>query len=118
MSAQEARILVVENEPTVSAVLREMLEREGYEVLGAADGASGLEAFRSQPGAIALVLLDLKLPDVTGFQLLEGLQTVDEQVKVIVMTGGSKATVPPFVPFLRKPFARELLLQTVEGVLS
>jgi two-component system alkaline phosphatase synthesis response regulator PhoP len=61
------RILVVDDEPTLVATLRYNLEREGYQVVTASDGDSGLSLARSDRPD--LVILDLMLPVIDGFEI-------------------------------------------------
>ena len=68
----QARILVVEDEPQLRALLRLYLEREGYRVTDAGDGAAALAAF-DEHGA-DLVILDLMLPTMQGETVLEELR--------------------------------------------
>lgn len=65
-------VLIVDDHPSFRASARRMLEADGYEVVGeAADGASAIDAVRElQPDA---VLLDIRLPDVDGFEVAERL---------------------------------------------
>ncbi|MEA3217100.1 MAG: hypothetical protein QOJ19_3256 [Acidimicrobiia bacterium] len=76
-------LLLVEDDPEVRSILRLALEDEGYDVVEAADGRSGLEAFeRSQPD---LVLLDLRLPDRRGLDICRELRQ-SSIVPIIIVT--------------------------------
>ena len=81
-----AKILFVEDEPTLQKELNEILTQEGFEILAAVDGEEGLEvAKKEKPG---LILLDLILPKKDGFEVLKELKA-DEDMKnipVIVLT--------------------------------
>ena len=68
----KARILVVDDEPDLIAVLRMGLQMEGFEVLEAADGAAGLE--RAQTDKPDLIVLDLMLPKMDGYQVCRSLK--------------------------------------------
>ena len=68
----KARILVVDDEPDLIAVLRMGLQMEGFEVLEAADGAAGLE--RAQADKPDLIVLDLMLPKMDGYQVCRSLK--------------------------------------------
>ena len=72
ISAMGKSVLIVDDHPSFRASARRMLEADGYDVVGeAADGASAIEAARElQP---EVVLLDIRLPDVDGFQVAERL---------------------------------------------
>jgi DNA-binding response OmpR family regulator len=78
------RILVVEDEPGISLAVKDELEFEGFEVELATDGPSGLAAvLRSEP---ALIVLDLALPGLNGFQICEDLRRRGLQTPIIVLT--------------------------------
>lgn len=68
MSAGSKKILVVDDEIVILDLAKEMLEKQGYEVLTAPDGKKGLELARSQKPD--LVILDVNMPKMNGFQVL------------------------------------------------
>jgi two-component system response regulator AtoC len=78
------KILVIEDEHLQRWALREKLGEWGYEVLEAADGQSGIDAFATHlPG---LVLLDLRLPDRTGLDVLKQIRSIDPGACVVMVT--------------------------------
>ena len=83
--APERPVLVVEDDATTRSMLRRMLERHGWDVVEAGNGREGLARVRdSRP---ALVLLDLMMPEMDGFDFLEALDADgDDQVPVVVLT--------------------------------
>src|SRR5690349_8006980 len=78
-------VLIVDDHPSFRASARRMLEADGYEVVGeAADGRSALDAVRQlQP---EVVLLDIRLPDVDGFQVAKRLAMSDVAAPAVVLT--------------------------------
>ncbi len=78
-------ILLVDDDPLILELGRELLEHLGYRVETASDAAQALEVFQRQ-GA-DLVLLDYRLPGMDGYQLLQELRTLDAEVRVLVATG-------------------------------
>ncbi len=78
-----ARILLVEDDPVLSEALRFNLEREGYELLGAADGLSGLELARTRRPD--LIILDLMLPKLDGLSLCRMVRR-DDPVPIIILS--------------------------------
>lgn len=78
------KILVVEDEATLQKALNDVLAQEGYEVLSALDGATGLDlAKKEKPD---LILLDIILPKMDGFDVLKGLKEENSKIPVIVLT--------------------------------
>jgi DNA-binding response OmpR family regulator len=78
MTDARTRILVVDDEPDLLAVLKFALEAEGFECMPASDGEKGLELARSAPPA--LIVLDLMLPRLDGYKVCRALKA-DERLK-------------------------------------
>jgi DNA-binding response OmpR family regulator len=78
--ARRHRILVVDDEPDLVAVLRHGLEAEGFEVIGAGDGEEGLR--RAREDRPALIVLDLMLPKLDGYKVCRALK-FDERYRLI-----------------------------------
>lgn len=77
-------VLVVEDDPSISLGLRINLEKEGYRVLVEADGERGLETARTQ--GPDLLILDVMLPNMNGFEVLNTLRTEGYQMPIIVLS--------------------------------
>ena len=117
----DARILIVEDELPMRTALHDCLAGQGYRVLLAADGESGLEkALEERPD---LLLLDLMMPRIDGFALCADLRRRGRSVPVLMLT--AKGRVEDRVrgldcgadDFLCKPFSREELLARVRALL-
>ena len=78
-------ILLVDDDPLILELGRELLESLGYRVATAAEAARALEVFQRQ-GA-DLVILDYRLPGLDGYQLLQRLRALDAGVRVLMATG-------------------------------
>ena len=113
-------VLVVDDDPAICVFLRRLLEQAGYTVETAADGAAGLA--RVEAGGIDLVLLDLMLPEMDGFELCRRVRADDGQlyVPIIMLTGlvdeaqrrtGFAAGADDYVT---KPFSADELLDRVQ----
>ena len=120
------RILIIDDEPLVRAVLRRILERHGHTVTEAADGRAGLALWRYTPGD--LVLTDLFMPGTDGIEVIVQLTRDWPQAKIIAMTGGAKtgdymstvasaALVLGAQHLLMKPFTIRTLLAAISSVL-
>jgi two-component system response regulator AtoC len=78
------KIMVIEDDSLVSRTLLSHLKKRGFEVKGAENGEEGLSIFREfQPD---LVLLDVKLPDMNGLDVLRKIKAEDQEAAVIIMT--------------------------------
>jgi len=114
------RILVVDDEPSILELVRFALERDGFEVVTAADGEVALREFRNRPAD--LVILDLMLPGKDGFEVFRELRK-ESQVPVIMLTarGGEADKVLGLEigadDYMTKPFSPRELVARVKAVL-
>jgi DNA-binding response OmpR family regulator len=115
---KRARVLAVDDDADIRGLLRELLERAGYEVVEAASGREGLRALYAE--SPDLVLLDVSMPELDGWQTLERIRDVSD-VPVLMLTAraaelekvrGLKAGADDYVT---KPFGRQELLARVEA---
>jgi DNA-binding response OmpR family regulator len=118
-----ARILVVEDHPTMRDAMRMVLEGEGFAIDEASDGDAALDAIRRDPPD--LVFLDLNIPGTSGPEVLTSLRGDPRTsgVRVIVVTatgeeGRREAMALGADGYFTKPFAPDALLTTVAGVLG
>jgi two-component system cell cycle response regulator len=79
------RILLVDDDPAIVSVLSRFLGRQGYTVVGAGTGQEALNCLQSE--VFPLVILDLKLPDIPGMEVLENLKSQAPDTEVILFTG-------------------------------
>ena len=114
-------ILIVDDDPGVREAFRLALE-EQYDLLEAADGRRALEVLRAQP--VDLLLLDIRLPEMDGIEVLERVKAVDESIEVILVT--AVKTVRTAVAamklgafdYVTKPFDEDELLALVRRALE
>jgi len=118
-----ARILIVEDHPTMREAMRLVLEGEGYLIDEAADGRAALDAIHRDPPD--LVFLDLNIPGATGADVLASVKGDPSTAKtrVIVVTATGEEGRPEAVrlgadEYFTKPFSPTALLRTVERVLA
>jgi DNA-binding response OmpR family regulator len=117
----KARIVVVEDEPAIRRGVADALRFTGYDVAEAADGPTGLQ--EAQSGGVDLVLLDLMLPRIDGFQVLAELRRTCPTRPVIILTakGGEDDRVRGLKmgadDYVVKPFSARELVARVEAVL-
>ena len=118
------RVLVVDDEPSLTIVTRRMLERLGYQVVAHASSTEALAAFRADPSAFDVVISDLTMPDMTGAQLALEMRRVRADVPVILSTGyldrldADAARALHARELLIKPYSTEDLAAAVHRALS
>jgi CheY-like chemotaxis protein len=118
-------ILLVEDELAVRTFTRRILERHGYQVLEAAEGAEALNLWREHRASVALLLTDLVMPgELDGQALGRRLRADQPDLKVIFASGysaeiaGRDFQLRPGEAFVQKPFAAEHLLETIRRCLD
>jgi CheY-like chemotaxis protein len=108
-------IVVADDDPDIRRLVADILRDEGYRVLAAADGREALALIRRRTPA--LVLLDLQMPLLTGWDVLDRLRAEDIRTPVVFMTAASRARVEAerhaVAGFLAKPFEVDELLAVV-----
>jgi PAS domain S-box-containing protein len=114
-------VLVIDDEPDVRELIRDVLERLGYTVIIAAEGREGIRIYRERRWEIGLVLLDVIMPGMNGSEVFQALRTFDPDVRVVLVSGYSseghsgidgllKSGVRGFI---QKPFTQKTLLKGV-----
>ncbi|WP_189439674.1 response regulator [Rhodanobacter panaciterrae] len=119
-TAQGARMLVVDDSPTICAVLGKMLGHEGYAVSKATDGESAIQLARDEQPA--LIFLDIVLPGMNGFAVLRALRhdPLTQHIPIVMISGNQQATEQFYVQrfgaddFMKKPFGRDEVCKRIE----
>ncbi len=115
------RILVVDDDRDMQALLQDLLESEAYEVDTANDGLIALEKLVHQRERYEVILLDLTMPRMNGLQLIQVLKQQEEAwVRKIIVVSGNQDAVQQAIwlgirSFLAKPFDLETLLELVSS---
>jgi DNA-binding response OmpR family regulator len=118
------RILVVEDEDAIARGLRFNFEREGHQVDLAGDGPAALEIYESAQPPIDLVVLDLMLPQMSGYEICRTLRRLDTEIPIMALTARtlSEDKVQAFDvgvdQYMTKPFSLPELLSRVNNLLN
>ncbi len=122
-------ILLVDDQPDVRELARDMLAAKGYQVLEAGNAAEALQVGQNHAGHIDLLLTDVVMPGMSGHGLAAELRRQRPDVRVLYMSGFAlmraqhetlemNAGLDPGSPILPKPFSAESLTQKVAEVLA
>ncbi len=117
-----AEVLIVDDDNSLRDSLRKALEKEGYSVSEASSGTAGLDKVRAEPPEVALV--DLKMPDMSGLEVLKSLKATAPEVEVIMMTGfgtietAVEAMKDGAYDFITKPFRRHVIVNALRKALE
>ena len=114
-------VLCVDDEPIVLRTYSIFIERAGFRVAVAENGAAGLEMFRQQKDEICLVLSDIVMPAMNGIEMAESILQIDSEAKILLMSGyiddvlelqGRKRFA-----FIRKPFIHAVLIERIRSLI-
>lgn len=118
------KILIVEDEEAMANGLKFNFEQEGYDVLVAGDGQTALELFQDPNTEIDLVVLDLMLPSMSGYEACRAIRGIDNGVPVLVLSARSLSEDKALAfdagtdQYMTKPFALPELLSRVRNLLE
>jgi len=117
-------VLLVEDEDGVRAVVRQLLERQGYTVLDAADAEAGRALAAGRPGPIHLLVTDVVLRGMSGRDLATRLAAGRPEMRVLYMSGYAAdavvrhGTLEPGLAYIQKPFTPDGLARKVRAILD
>ena len=120
-TASPGRLLLCDDSPAERSSLAQILRRQGYEVDEAADGAAALHMIKGRP--YDLLLLDLQMPGVDGFDVLAYVQAKQLDLPIVVLSGLPPDQIgdgiqrlpePELPPLLLKPLDTQQLFQVIE----
>ena len=118
-------ILIVDDEPEVRAVARDMLRTKGYATLDTGDPMLALRIVRTESQPIHLLLTDVVMPLMNGRELVDQIHAIRPAMKVLYMSAYSTDSIvdygiqiAPGDPFVLKPFTMESLFLAVRAVLD
>lgn len=120
-----ARILVIDDEPALRAIMVEVLRGEGHDVVEAATGAAVSDT--ALLDTLDLVVTDLIMPDVEGMEVVSRVSEHRPDLPVLAISGGGRGVVTDYLPaaqhlgaraILRKPFTPDALVAQVAALLE
>jgi len=117
-------VLVVEDEPELRTLAREILGAWGYTVLDSGDPAEALRLAARHEGSIHLLVTDVVMPGMSGREVADRLLHTRPDLKVLFMSGYTDSAIvhhgvlDPGTPFLHKPFTPDALARKVRDVLD
>lgn len=119
----EKTILWVDDEEIALEVWSQMLQKLGYKVLQARYGIEALEIYKKRKNSIALVILDMRMPGMSGCEVYDRLKKIQPDVKIIIVSGYMEEydlceiSTRNFDGYLNKPFKLKELSEKIEEVL-
>ncbi len=119
------RVLIIDDDLQLREMMRQALERDGYDVQEAADGREGVDMFRKAPAN--LVITDLIMPEQEGIETIRELRGDFPKLKIIAISGGGRAGPDGYLTVAKafgadrtlcKPFDLRTMLDTVKELLG
>jgi hypothetical protein len=116
-------VLVVEDEAGIRALMRKILQRQGYHVLEAESGQVAIQTAEKHAGEIHLLITDLMMPEMNGRELAERVVKLRPGMRILYVSGFTddssiyREPLPPGTMFLQKPFTLGALLEKVRALL-
>ena len=119
------RVLVIDDDEQVRALLNEILDRAGFQVLEATNGSEGLKLYRRQPAD--LVITDLIMPEKEGVETIMELRRQFPDARIIAISGGERNAGRDYLPIaaklgarrtVAKHFSRQEILDAVRETLA
>jgi CheY-like chemotaxis protein len=112
-------LLIVDDDAPLCYLFSFLLNERGYRVISAGSGQEAIKRYRDHSKEIAIVLLDIGLPDLDGLDVLAQLRKINSTVRAVMMSGHTErltpeqASEPGVVAFLAKPFSIQALIEAL-----
>ena len=122
MTNGKSQVLVVDDEEAICQLISHLLEQEGFVPLVALDGKTALQQLRTASPDVLIV--DLKLPDLDGLEILRQAKALDEDLPVVILTahaevhGAVEAMRAAAFDYLAKPYDHQELVRVVRRALA
>lgn len=117
-------ILIIDDEESIRNSCKEILEKEGIKVLTAKDGVEGIDIFEKNKEEIALIVLDMIMPKMSGKETFIGIKKIDRYIPIILCSGYSEDGEAEEIinmgieAFLQKPYRAKTLIENIEKILK
>ena len=120
------RVLLVDDEPDLNLTIKIVLEENGFKVDSFTDPLLALQNFKEQDGMYDMIILDIKMPEMNGFELYRQIKKIDDKAKICFLTAGEMyygVYTDIFNSldakyFIRKPIDNEELVKRVNNMIS
>jgi DNA-binding response OmpR family regulator len=121
------RVLIVDDESDVNLAVRMVLEDNGFLVDSFTDPLLAFESVKGEAGKYELVILDIRMPNMNGFELYKQIKKIDDKVKVCFLTAGEmdyeqfRKELSPALDencYIQKPIQNEILIKRLNTIIG
>jgi DNA-binding response OmpR family regulator len=121
------RVLLVDDEPDVNLAVKIVLEENGFQVNTFTDPLLALENFKGESSLYDMLILDIRMPDMNGFELYREIKKIDDKVKACFLTAGEmdynhfgKELYPALDKncYIQKPIQNETLIKRLNRIIA
>ena len=117
-----ATILVIDDEEMIRTLSEKILQRASYDVLTAETGAEAISIYKNNSSEIDLLIIDMQLDDMNGFEILEEIRKLDPEIPGIISSGNNyqlkdiPESIRNNISFLQKPYRSQTLTELVNSL--
>jgi CheY-like chemotaxis protein len=121
------RVMIVDDESDVNLVIKMVLEESGFQVDSFTDPLLALESVKVEADKYMLLVLDIRMPNMNGFELYEQIKKIDDKVKVCFLTAGEmdyeqfRKELSPALDdncYIQKPIQNEILIERLKSIID
>jgi DNA-binding response OmpR family regulator len=121
------RVMIVDDESDVNLAIKMVLEDSGFQVDSFTDPLLAFESVKGEPGKYMLLVLDIRMPNMNGFELCQQIKKIDDKVKVCFLTAGEmdyaqfRKELSPALDencYIQKPIQNEILIKRLKRIIG
>jgi len=116
------KILIIDDDEDISNLFSEFLEKEGFKVKSFIDPFEALEEIEQQPKSYSLIITDIRMPGMSGIELVRRICSLNQNIKVIIMSAfeldGNDLTNVGYEKFIGKPVHMRSLVEAIDEIVK
>lgn len=118
-----AKILVIDDEEMIRSIAERILVKGGFEVLTAENGKTGIEKFNAEADQIDIVICDINMDDLSGFEVLQEIRKLNRDIPGVISSGNTynpddvPKEINEHIYFLQKPYRANQLTELIQSII-
>ena len=114
--------MIIDDEEDILNLFNDFLQRQGYSVAIFTDTILAVQEIEKNPQEYSLIITDIRMPGITGLELVRIVNKLNKDIKVVIMSAfeinGNNVKQIRYDEYIQKPVHRQMLLKTVEKLIS